>query len=121
VIIITGENCVSVQNRAKKLKIEHCFVGVSNKIELLIKYCEEHGIALDEVAYIGDDINDIKVFQAVGFSACPSSAPEYIKKIVDRVMTKKGGEGVFREFVELILHENGILQSFLEKNYSLSK
>jgi len=62
----------------------------------------------NEVAYIGDDINDFMVLKKVGISACPSSAPSYIKEIVDWALIKSGGEGVFREFVEKILKENKI-------------
>jgi 3-deoxy-D-manno-octulosonate 8-phosphate phosphatase (KDO 8-P phosphatase) len=57
------------------------------------------------------------VFQEVGISACPSSAPDYIKKMVTKVLTKKGGEGVFREFVEDILMAGGVLQQLLDKHY----
>ena len=61
------------------------------------------GIELDQVAYIGDDINDLGIMREVGFSACPKSAPVYIQEVADVVLTKNGGEGVFREFVEGIL------------------
>lgn len=119
VIIVTGENAQCVINRAKKLRINDCFIGATNKLDLVSKYCEKRNISLKEVAYIGDDLNDIELLKAVGFSACPSSAPDYIKKIVKKILTKKGGEGVFREFVELILHNNGQLETLLKHNYSL--
>ena len=61
------------------------------------------GITLAEVAYIGDDLNDIQLLQSVGISATPASAPQYIQKYAKKVMKKNGGEGCFREFVEDIL------------------
>src|SRR5690606_13015503 len=100
----TGENTHVVKRRADKLRIDYLFMGVNDKLECLSSLCDELGISMSDVAYIGDDLNDIKVIEKVGFSACPSSAPVYIQSIVDLVLEKKGGEGVFREFVERILN-----------------
>ncbi len=96
--------------------IAYCYTGLTDKLAALQTICGELGVRLEEVAYIGDDVNDLAVLRAVGFSACPASAPEYIKKSVGRVLTKKGGEGVFREFVEGILADAGVLEKVL-KNY----
>ena len=106
--IISGENAKSVKNRATKLKIEFVFLGENNKLEVVQSLCKDLEISIKEVAYIGDDINDYHLLKTVGLSACPSSAPSYIKKIVDWQLETKGGEGVFREFVEKILKENNI-------------
>lgn len=103
--IITGESTEIVKRRAEKLQIDYLYQGVKDKKEVAIQLCQSLGISLSEVAYIGDDINDISLLEVVGFSACPSSAPSYIQKLVDKVLEKKGGEGVFREFVEGILHD----------------
>ena len=102
-VIMTGEDTNIVQRRADKLKIEHLYLGAKNKLELTTNLCEKRGISLDEVAFIGDDLNDLQLLRAVGFSACPQQSPDYIKSEVDVVLSKKGGEGVFREFVELII------------------
>lgn len=101
--IITGEDTEIVARRAAKLKIDYLFQGVKNKLEMAENLCKELNISLDEVAYIGDDLGDIELLKNVGISATPNSAPEYVKKYSQMVMTKKGGEGVFREFVEKIL------------------
>ncbi len=101
--IITGENTEIVARRAAKLKIDYLFQGVKNKMEMAENLCKELNISLDEVAYIGDDLGDIELLKNVGISATPNSAPEYVKKYSQMVMTKNGGEGVFREFVEKIL------------------
>jgi 3-deoxy-D-manno-octulosonate 8-phosphate phosphatase (KDO 8-P phosphatase) len=116
VAILTGEPSLAVKRRAEKLTISRCYTGLHDKLATLQTICGELGITLADVAYIGDDLNDIAVLRAVGFSACPVSAPEYIKQQVSRVLTKKGGDGVFREFVESILTDAGILQEVL-KNY----
>jgi 3-deoxy-D-manno-octulosonate 8-phosphate phosphatase (KDO 8-P phosphatase) len=101
--IITGEETEIVKRRAEKLKIDYLFQAVKNKLEVATKLCDELGINLLDVVYIGDDINDVELLKAVGISACPASAPDYIKENVRIVMKKNGGEGVFREFVEYLL------------------
>lgn len=106
--IITGENTDIVARRAKKLKIDFLFQGITDKLKVAQDLCEHLNISLDEVAYIGDDLGDIELLQKVGYSAAPSNAPKYIQEIVDSVTLKKGGEGAFREFIEAILGENKI-------------
>jgi YrbI family 3-deoxy-D-manno-octulosonate 8-phosphate phosphatase len=114
--IITGENTLIVEKRARKLKVDFVFQGINNKLETAKEVCQKLGIQLTEVAYIGDDIGDIELLRNVGFSACPSDAPEYIKEICDKVMTLKGGEGVFREFVEFTLGKETII-NIIKKLY----
>lgn len=106
--ILTGENTNIVKRRADKLLVEYCFLGVKNKVQKVIELCAENSISLDAVAYIGDDINDLALLKKVGFSAAPSTSPEYIKRYVKYVTKKGGGEGAFREFVEYLLGEEKI-------------
>lgn len=118
VAIITGENTETVLKRANKLQIEHVFTGISNKVEVAQKLINKLGISWDEVAFIGDDINDYQLLVKAGVSACPLQAPSYIKKIVDEVLTVKGGDGAFRAFVELILRREGKLEAALENYFT---
>lgn len=108
--ILTGENAHIVQRRADKLKVDYCFLGVKDKVSIVFQLCKDLSITLDDVAYIGDDLNDINILKRVGVSAAPSSAPKYVQKLVHYVTEKKGGEGAFREFVEWILGEERINQ-----------
>lgn len=119
--IITGETTKIVENRAKKLRVDFLYQGAENKMEIILLLCEQLGISIDEVAYLGDDLNDMEVLKNVGFSGAPSSAPSYIKKLVDIVLEKKGGEGVFREFVEYILSENNKMEETLLAYQKLKK
>jgi YrbI family 3-deoxy-D-manno-octulosonate 8-phosphate phosphatase len=121
VAIITGEASQAVKRRAEKLKITRCHTGIVDKLTVLKAICQELQISLSDVAYVGDDINDIPVLREAGFSACPSSAPIYIQQIVTKVLTKKGGEGVFREFVEDILTAAGVLEPLLQKHYAVGR
>lgn len=113
--IITGENTKIVWRRAEKLKINHLFIGVKNKLETAEKLCAELKISLQEVAYIGDDLNDAMLLKAVGFSAVPANAPSYMERYAKIRLTKKGGEGAFREFVELILTKENLLDTAIQK------
>jgi 3-deoxy-D-glycero-D-galacto-nononate 9-phosphatase len=106
--IITGENTEIVKYRIQKLKIEYLFQGIDEKLIIVKNLCNKLNITLDDVAYIGDDINDIRVLEAVGISGAPYNSPHYIKNKVQIVTNKSGGEGAFREFVETILINNGI-------------
>lgn len=121
--IITGENTNIVQRRADKLKIDRVHLGVSNKLALAKNICQELNISLNEVAFIGDDINDIELLSHVGFSAVPNNAPVYIKNKVDLVLKTNGGDGAFREFVEYLVTkyssiDDMLLKYFEEKNLS---
>lgn len=101
--IITGEETEIVKRRAEKLKVDFLFQGVKNKLETVTKLCVKLGISLEEVAYIGDDLNDIELLQSVGIAAVPANAPSYVQKVANFVTIKRGGEGAFREFVEKCL------------------
>lgn len=113
VAILTGENTPIVQKRADKLKIQYCFLGVKDKVAQAEALCAELGIAWADVAFIGDDLNDLPLLRRVGFSASPSNTPEYVKRHVHYVTTAHGGYGAFREFVEKILADHGVLDDVL--------
>lgn len=112
--ILTGENTEIVRRRANKLKIDYLFLGVKNKVSVAQTLCDELKIELKDVAYIGDDLNDIQLLKKVGWSGVPSSAPEYVKRVGTVVLSRHGGEGVFREFVENIIGEK-ILNQIIDK------
>lgn len=99
-ILSSGFKSKIIEGRAKTLNIEKFYVGTDPKFGILQKWCEELGIDMKEVAYIGDDINDRDIMNAVGFTACPADAMPSIKEIVDVVLTNKGGNGCIREFIE---------------------
>lgn len=101
--IITGENTQIVRLRAEKLNIDYLYQGVKDKLSAAEEICHNMGIGIEDVAYIGDDIGDIELLKKVKWSGVPASAPDYIKSIANISLQKKGGEGVFREFVERII------------------
>ena len=107
--IITGEDTDIVRNRAKKLEIDYLYLGVNNKLKIVKELSIKLKIDLSQIAYIGDDFNDIELLKNVGISATPSDAPDYIQKFSKIRLQKKGGEGVFREFVEKIIGPEKVL------------
>ena len=107
--IITGENTEIVRRRANKLKVDYLFLGVKDKVAVAQQICDDLAISIKDVAYIGDDINDMSLLRLVGWAGVPSSAPEYVKKLSTVTLQKKGGEGVFREFVEKVLTNETII------------
>jgi len=104
--IMTSESTKIVENRARKLNIDFVRQGqkFNGKLNSAITLCNELNISLNEVAYIGDDINCIELLKNVGLAACPSDAHFKVKNIPGiLILNTKGGEGVVREFVEIIL------------------
>lgn len=99
-LIITGRTSEIVGRRAEELKITHFFQGIEHKLVCLEEFCKETKIPLEEVAYMGDDLNDLEVMKRVALKACPFDAVEEVKEISDFIATKKGGEGAVREFID---------------------
>ena len=112
--IITGEDTEMVSRRAKKLKIDILYQGISDKIAVADEICEKFNISYEDIAYIGDDLGDMKLLQRVGISAAPSNAPQYVQELVHCTTKKKGGDGAFREFVETILESNNLLSKVVQ-------
>lgn len=99
-LLSSGFKSKIIEGRAKTLNIKRVYVGIDPKLDILEQWCKDMNIDLKEVAYIGDDINDRDIINAVGFTACPADALPTIKNIVDVVLTKNGGYGCVREFIE---------------------
>ena len=102
--ILTSEDKELNRRRAEKLRLDFDFHGVKDKLQFVRDLCESEQITLNEVAYIGDDVNCFELLSNVGIAACPENAIKKIKSIPNIIqLSKKGGEGVVRELVELIL------------------
>ncbi len=102
--IMTGELSPSVAKRAEKLKIQELHLGVKNKLELLHQIISRKNLNPEEIAYIGDDVNDLEVLNVVGFACCPSDAMNLIHHAIHYKCASPGGNGCFREVAEFIIH-----------------
>jgi len=100
---VTQERTKLVARRAERLAIPELHQGVMDKLVVIREMAERHGLSLQQVAYIGDDVNDLEALGAVGFSCAPADGMPQVLATVDYVCRKKGGEGAVREIVEMIL------------------
>ncbi len=101
--IITQESTKIVMRRAQKLTIPEVHQGAYDKLAVLRDLIARHGLTMEQVAYIGDDVNDLQALGAVGFSASPADGMPPVLKTVRYVCKKNGGEGAVREVADLIL------------------
>ncbi len=101
--IITTENTKIVARRAEKLKLDFVHQGAHDKLAVLKQLCAERDVPLSEVAYIGDDVNDLECLKAVGWSACPADAVPAVQSVVRTILKTPGGRGAVREFAERVL------------------
>ena len=100
---LTRENSPVVRARSEKLKLPYYFPGVIDKGSFLQTVLEQTGLGVENLAYIGDDVNDYGIIKEVGLSASPADGMKEIRDAVDYVCKNKGGNGAFREFSELII------------------
>jgi len=110
--ILTSETTNIVARRAKKLNLDYLYMGVGRqvddvkqtKLDVCQEICQKEGITLKEVCYVGDDINDIDLLEAVGLAACPANARPEVKAIPGILqLTRQGGDGAIRELCDKIL------------------
>lgn len=101
--IITGENTQIVKRRAEKLDADYCFLGVDDKLKLLKSFCNDKNIAMKEIAFIGDDTNDLDIIKHVGLSFAVKDSMPTIQKTAHYICERKGGDGAFREAVDFII------------------
>ncbi len=107
-IIISSENCLAAKARAKKLNINQYFLGEKNKYDRAVTICDEYKITFENLAFIGDDYNDLELLKSVGFSAMPPNSP-ILDIFKPNYITKRyGGDGAFREFADIIINNISI-------------
>jgi len=114
VAIITGRSSAIVARRAKELHIEHFYQGIHNKKEVLEDLLEKLDLSMDNVAAIGDDLNDLQMLKAAKISFVPRDASAYVDKIATVILTKKGGDGAVREMIEYLIDNEGLEKKYLE-------
>jgi len=108
--IMTRENCPTVRKRAEKLKMRYVYIGVRDKLAHLPVVYSQTGFGLNQMAYIGDDVNDLEVIEAIspeGLTGAPADAVPKVRQAVHFVSANRGGDGAFRDFAEWILALRG--------------
>ena len=104
-ILVTKEKTMVVKQWAKKMNVKKLYDGVAKKEQVLEKICHEFKVKPNEIAFIGDDVNDVKLLEKVGFAAMPNNGIKQLRKICDYKCKASGGEGVLREIGDLILEK----------------
>ena len=102
-MIITGKQSEILSKRAAELKIEEVHQGVDDKLKVLDEIIKRYNLSYDNVAYIGDDVNDLECMKVCYLKACPADALDEVISIVDYVCKSNGGNGAVREFIDLII------------------
>lgn len=105
--ILTGENTEIVKKRAEKLGIKEVYLGCKDKVAAMDKLLDKYNLSYENVAYIGDDINDLELLKKVGYSFSVADAMQIVKDSVDYVTLRRGGEGAVREVADLLLLKDG--------------
>jgi YrbI family 3-deoxy-D-manno-octulosonate 8-phosphate phosphatase len=105
-ILMTRENSKIVKERVKKIKMVDLYSDVIKKEEMIPEILKKYDVNSDEIAYIGDDVNDVEIMKKVGFSVTPFDGNFVVKENADYTCKMEGGKGAFREIADLIIESN---------------
>ncbi len=105
-VIITGRKSAIVERRCQEIRIDHVYQGIEDKKAKLEELVQVLNVKKEEIAYIGDDINDLECMKECALIGCPSDSVMLIKEIADYICERKGGDGAVREFIDYILRKD---------------
>ncbi len=112
--VITGRDSQVVRNRCNELKIDFHYHGIENKVETFREILLKYKLSESQVAYVGDDINDLPILTRCGLSATPADGHKAVKERVDLVTKTEGGKGVVRELADVILESKGHYEEIIK-------
>ena len=115
IIVISGRKSLCTEARCKSLGIEHYHTGIRDKYSKLNEILTTLKLTSEQIAYIGDDIIDLKAMNSCGLKVAPQNARDIIKKNADYITVASGGDGVLREMIDLILSAQGVYEDYLKK------
>ena len=118
IMVLTGRHCAATERRMNELKVNYLEQGIKDKLGFIRDFVKKENIQLQDVGYIGDDLNDLSSMRIVGYKACPNDSCSEIKAICDYISPMKGGYGAVREIIEHYLTENNLWKTAIEKIYS---
>ncbi|MBE0496573.1 MAG: HAD hydrolase family protein [Campylobacterales bacterium] len=107
IAIITGRTSAVVERRAKELGVSHLHQGVKHKVTVVEEILKEENLTWENVAALGDDLNDRGMLMRAGWSFTPKDGAKQIRTLVHTILTCKGGRGAAREMIECILEKEG--------------
>lgn len=106
IIVLTGRECRATTRRMEELKVDYLYQGVKNKVTFLNDFMEKNNISKHQVAYIGDDLNDLRPMSMAGYICCPCDACQEVKRIADYVSSIDGGKGAVADSIRHILEQS---------------
>jgi 3-deoxy-D-manno-octulosonate 8-phosphate phosphatase (KDO 8-P phosphatase) len=118
-MILTGRSSKCVEKRAEELHIKYVVQGIHHKVDYLKDFCTWNDLSAENIAYIGDDLNDLPAMHYAGISACPLDAVDEVRGYCDFILPKKGGDGVVRTFIEILLKEKKLWEQAINKLFPL--
>jgi 3-deoxy-D-manno-octulosonate 8-phosphate phosphatase (KDO 8-P phosphatase) len=116
-MILTGRSSKCVEKRAEELHIKYVAQGIYQKVDYLKNFCIQNGLSAENIAYIGDDLNDLPAMHYAGVSACPSDAADEVQSYCDIVLPRKGGEGLVRVFIEFVLKDQKLWEQAINNMF----
>jgi 3-deoxy-D-manno-octulosonate 8-phosphate phosphatase (KDO 8-P phosphatase) len=118
-MILSGRTSKCVEKRAKEFNIQYIAQGIRRKADYLKTFTDKHNLLPENIAFIGDDVNDLPAMHYVGTSACPLDAANEVKAYCDFVLPLKGGDGVVRAFVEMLLQKRNLWEKSIENLFPI--
>lgn len=107
IMVLTGRECAATSKRMSEMRVDYLCQNVKDKYEFLEKFIFENQYKVNEIAYIGDDLNDLYPMSLCGYKGCPADAYAEIKEVSDYISSRNGGQGAVRDFIQHILQERG--------------
>lgn len=107
IMVLTGRECFATSRRMSEMKVDYLCQNVKDKYSFLENFICEKQYKVEEIAYIGDDLNDLYPMSLCGYKGCPADAYTEIKEISDYISSRNGGQGAVRDFIQHILQERG--------------
>ena len=117
IMVLTGRECPAVTRRMKELKVDYLFQNVKNKTNFLENFIEEKHLTREEIAYLGDDLNDLPAMKLAGFIGCPHDACEEVQAVADYISNFNGGSGAVRDIISYILKQSKLWKQAIDSIY----
>lgn len=108
IIVLTGRECAATTRRMQEMKVDYLVQNIKDKKTYLAEFMRKYSIQKEQIAYIGDDLNDLSSMQLCGYIACPKDACPEIKEVANYISEVEGGKGAVRDIIEHILLEIGV-------------
>ena len=115
IAVISGLQSRAASNRFKKFLNEDVYLGIEDKSQIMRLLRDKYNLSKEQVAFIGDDLQDLPAFRESGVKVAVADAHPFVKKEADIVLQKGGGDGAFREFIEMVLEAKGLLEKIFKE------